>query len=95
MKLMRAKEIELTQKYVKDEAKTLEVALEEWIATRAISLKPSCYDRIEATFKNQVCGYPIASIRFQQITDADIRRHLETLIKRDKRSFMVNREKVL
>lgn len=87
MKLMRAKEIEFTQKYVKDEAKTLEVALEEWIATRAISLKPSSYDRIEVTFKNQICGYSIASIRFQQITDADIRRHLEILIKRDKRSW--------
>lgn len=87
MKLMRAKEIEFSQKYVRDEAKTLEVALEEWIATRAISLKPSSYDRIETTFKNQICGYPIASIRFQQVKDADIRRHLETLIRKDKRSW--------
>lgn len=87
LKLMRLKEIELTQKYIKDDAKTLETALREWMETRALSMKKSSYDRIEATFKNQICGYPIASIRFQQISEPDIHKHLETLIKRDRRSW--------
>lgn len=87
MKLMRLKEREIMTKFVRDEAKTLENALDDWIKTKAISMKPSSYDRLETTFRNQICGHPIAMMRFQQVTEADINEHLRLLISQDKKSW--------
>lgn len=87
LKLMRAKELELAQKYVKDDSKTLEDALGEWIELRALSMKASSYDRLEITYRNQVCGHPIASMRYQQITQDDVDRHLKTLIYTEHKSW--------
>lgn len=87
MRLMRAKEAELARKFIKDDAKTLEIAMREWIETKELSLKQTSYDRIESVFNNQICGHPIARIRYQQIGEKEIREHLETLIRKDRLSW--------
>ena len=87
LKLMRAKELEFAQKYIKDDSKTLENALAEWIELRSLSMKASSYDRLEITYRNQVCGHPIASMRYQQITQGDINQHLKTLIYTEHKSW--------
>lgn len=87
MRLVRAKEAELARKFIKDDAKTLEIVMREWIETKELSLKQTSYDRIESVFNNQICGHSIARIRYQQIGEKEIREHLETLIRKDRLSW--------
>jgi integrase len=65
---------------VKIQAATLTDAMYDWLkVSKAPYLKPSSYDRIENTIRNQIENYGIGKLRYQQITSDDIQAHLNTL----------------
>ena len=78
---MREKEKELEKQSRHKDNKTLSEALHLWIKkTKAGVLKPSSYDRIECTLRNQIDKSNLGTIRYQSITDEDIHDFINELV---------------
>lgn len=78
---MKQKETELLERGKARSSKaTLYEAMMDWLfLSKKPELKPTSFDRLETTIKNQIGGTELGKLRYQQITNKDIQELLNEL----------------
>lgn len=65
-------------------AQTLVSGMEEWLVVyKEPKIKPSSYDRIRVTFKNQIQNLNVANMKWREIQPIDLQKAINSLVAQD------------